>query len=268
LVRQHLSIRLRTRGTKRSEKSATGRTTMGDRLKVGGVAALIEAATFIVGIAMFATVLGDYTTGDPTPAESVAFLVDEQAALYIWNLVIFIVFGVALVPVVLALHERMRAATPALAQASAAFGMVWVGLVLAAGMVANIGIGTVADLNETDPARAETVWSALDSVQNGLGGGNEIAGGVWVLLVSLAALRTAALPTALNYLGIISGVAGLVTVVPPLEAVGAVFGVGLIVWFAWLGIAMLRDSRDPTSDRSRPPDAATRQGLRYEAPGQ
>lgn len=223
--------------------------------RVGGVAALIEAATFVFGIVMFVTMLSDYTTGDPTPGESVEFLADNQTALYIWNIVIFIVFGVALVPLVLALYNRLAARTPALAQASAAFGLVWAGLVLAAGMVTNIGIGTVADLNDTDPARAETVWSALDSVQNGLGGGNEIAGGVWVLLVSVGAIRTAALPRALNYLGIISGVAGLVTVVPPLEEVGAVFGLGLIVWFGWLGTFLVRDSRHPTDDRVRQPEA-------------
>jgi len=221
---------------------------MDQRQRIGGVAALVEAATFIVGIVMSVTVLSDYTLGDATPGESVAFLVDNEVALYIWNLIIFIVFGIALVPLVLALHERLKTGSPALAQASAAFGLIWGGLVLAAGMVTNIGIGTVADLYDTDPAQAETVWSALDSVQNGLGGGNEIAGGVWVLLVSLAAFRTEALPTALNYLGAISGVAGLITIVPPLEAVGAVFGLGLIVWFVWLGIIMLGGTRDVTTE--------------------
>ncbi len=220
-----------------------------NRQRVGGVAALVEAGTFIVGIVMFVTLLADYTTGNPTPAESVAFLVENQAALYVWNAIIFIVFGLALVPVVLALHERLKAKTPALAQASTAFGLIWVGLVLAAGMVTNIGIGTVADLEGTDPDRAATVWAALDSVQNGLGGGNEIAGGVWVLLVSIAALRSAVLPSALNYLGIVSGAAGLVTIVPPLEAVGAVFGLGLIVWFAWLGLLLLREFNVSMADR-------------------
>ena len=185
--------------------------------------------------------LTDYTTGDPTPAESVAFLVDNQAALYIWNLVIFIVFGIALVPLVLVLRERLKPRSPGLAQAAGAFGLIWAGLVLAAGMVSNIAIGTVADLHDTDPAPAEPVWSALDSVQNGLGGGNEIAGGVWVLLVSWAALKTAVLPRALNYLGLAAGVAGLITVIPALEAVGAVFGIGLIVWFAWLGVILLKE---------------------------
>ncbi len=223
---------------------------MSTKHRIGGIAALIEAVTFIVGIAMFVTMLADYTSGDPTPAESVAFLVDNQVALYVWNAVIFIVFGVVLVPVVLALHERLKTGAPALAQASTAFGLVWVGLVLAAGMVTNIGIGTVVDLSETNPAQAESVWSALDAVQNGLGGGNEIAGGVWVLLVSLGALRAAVLPKGLNYLGAASGVAGLVTVVPPLEAVGAIFGVGLIVWFVWVGMVLVREPDDPSATES------------------
>ncbi len=211
------------------------------RQRVGGIAALVAAATFVFGIVLFVTLLTDYTTGDPTPAESVAFLADHQAALYIWNLVIFIVFGIALVPLVLVLRERLKAESPGFAQAAGAFGLIWAGLVLAAGMVSNIAIGTVADLHDTDPAAAEPVWSALDSVQNGLGGGNEIAGGVWVLLVSWAALQTAVLPRALSYLGLTAGVAGLITVIPALEAIGAVFGIGLIIWFAWLGVLLLKE---------------------------
>lgn len=214
---------------------------MENRRQVGGIAALVAAATFLFGIVLFVSLLTDYTTGDPTPAESVAFLVDNQAALYIWNLVIFIVFGIALVPLVLVLRERLKPKSPGMAQAAGAFGLIWAGLVLAAGMVSNIAIGTVADLHDTDPAAAEPVWSALDSVQNGLGGGNEIAGGVWVLLVSWAALQTAVLPRALNYLGLTAGVAGLITVIPALEDVGAVFGIGLIIWFAWLGVLLLKE---------------------------
>ena len=160
---------------------------MDQKPRAAGIAALIAAATFVFGIVMFATVLTDYTTGDPTPEESVAFVVDHQAVLYVWNVVIFIVFGIVLVPLVLALRDRLKALSPAMAQASGAFGLIWAGLVIAAGMVSNIAIGTVSDLNDTDPAGAETVWSALDSVQNGLGGGNEIAGGVWIMLVSWAA---------------------------------------------------------------------------------
>lgn len=207
--------------------------------KAGGVAALIAAATFVVGLVMYATVLIDYTTADD-PRDAVAFLVDNQVPLYVWNLLIMIVFGVALVPLVLALHERVKGTSPVLARTATVFGLIWSGLVIATGMIVNIGFGTVVDLNESDPEMAATVWSAVDSVSNGLGGGNELVGGLWVLLFSVAALRAGWLPRGVNWFGAVIGVAGLVTLVPQLELVGAIFGLGLIVWFVWVGITMLR----------------------------
>jgi hypothetical protein len=82
-------------------------------------------------------------------------------------------------------------------------------------------------------------------VENGLGGGETIAGSLWILLVSWAALQAGGLPRALNYFGVVIGVAGMLsTVVPALEVVGIVFGLGFIVWFAWLGIVMLSSRQD------------------------
>ena len=209
--------------------------------RTGGIAALIAAATVVVGLGMFAFFLSDYTTGDPTPGESVAFLADNHAAMYIWNLITLIVFSIVLVVVALALHHRLKTAR-SLAQTATAFGLIWAGLLVAAGMVLNIGFGTVVDLHGTNPAQAESVWLAVDSVGNGLSGGMEIFGPIWVLLVSWAGLRTGVLPKALNYLGVVMAVAGLATIIPALEAVGAIFGLGLIVWLSWVGIVMLRSS--------------------------
>lgn len=58
--------------------------------------------------------------------------------------------------------------------------------------------------------------------------------------MSVAALQIGALPRTLNYVGIMIAAAGFVTIIPALEAVGAIFGLGLIVWLTWLGIVMLR----------------------------
>ncbi len=232
---------------------------MQGRHGTGGYAALAAAATFVFGFVMAATVLSDYTIGDPDPAESVAFLVDHQTALGIWYAVIYVGFGVALVPLVLTLRERLRNESPMLAEAGGVFGFIWAGLVIASGMIAIIGLGTVSDLYDVDPVQAEPVWSAIDSVQNGLGGGNEIVGGLWVLLISTAAMRAGSLPNALNYLGMVAGVAGIVTVLPALEDVGAVFGLGLIVWFVWVGFVLLRTgepSTPPRADRASTRGAA------------
>lgn len=92
-------------------------------------------------------------------------------------------------------------------------------------------------------AQRASVLRAMSTVEEGLGGGNELAGGLWILLASWAALRTRALPLALNMFGVVIGLAEILTIVPPLEVLGAVFGFGFILWFGWVGVVMLRGAR-------------------------
>ena len=212
----------------------------GPLTRVGGAAALLAAGTFFYGIVMFATTLAGYTDPDATPGESVAFLVGHQGALLAWYIGIFIVFGAALVPLGLALRNRLADGAPALANVSMVFAGIWAALMFATGMISNIGIEAVADLAASEPDRAVTVWSTLDAVTNGLGGGNELVGGIWILLVSIAGLMTARFPRWLNLVGLATAVAGLVTVVPDLEAFEMVFGLGSIIWFIGVGITLLR----------------------------
>ena len=74
-----------------------------------------------------------------------------------------------------------------------------------------------------------------------IGGGVEVVGGLWVLGISAAALRSrAVLPNSINLLGLVVGVCGAVTIVPVLSEMGAVFGLLQIVWFVGVGIVLLR----------------------------
>ncbi len=149
-----------------------------------------------------------------------------------------------MVPLVLALHERLKVGSPATAQIAAGFGIIWAGLIIASGMLFLKDIGVVAELYGKDQAQATTVWLTLSAVENALGGGIELPGGLWVLLVSWVALLAGVLPRTLNYLGVVSGVAGIITLVPALgELGGTIFGLGLIVWFVWVGTVMLRGSK-------------------------
>jgi hypothetical protein len=216
--------------------------------RAGAVGGLTAAATFVFGIALAIGSLSDYTTGDPTTGESVDFLLGHQSTLFVWYFVIFIVFGIAIIPLARALHGRLADVSPQLADIGAVFAYIWAGLMFATGMISNIGIAEVADLDETDPVGAERLWSAVDTVTEGLGGGNELVGGAWILLVSAAAWGTNRLPKGLNVLGIVSGLAALVTLVPGLTDVGIIFGLGSIAWFAWVGIVLLRT---PAPDAAR-----------------
>ncbi len=124
--------------------------------------------------------------------------------------------------------------------------------IIISGMLIINDLGVIADLYDEDPAQAVSAWLALDAVESGLGGAVELPGGLWVLLISWAALRTGGFPRTLNYLGVVIGVAGLLTVVPALgELGGAIFGLGSIAWFVWLGIVMLRGSQGAVPRRLR-----------------
>jgi prepilin signal peptidase PulO-like enzyme (type II secretory pathway) len=132
------------------------------------------------------------------------------------------------------------------------FGLIWAGFVIASGMVANVGLEAIAALHSQDAAKAEAAWVAIGAVQDGLGGGVEMVGGLWVILVSIASLRTSALPSMLGYLGLAIGAAGILTIAPVLRELGAAFGLGQIFWFAWLGVLMLRREAGTARARSRP----------------
>ena len=207
--------------------------------KIAGVAALFEAAIYASAIVYFLLVL-DFpsVTG---AAEMVELLVANETSIYVMNLLAYVVFGILLVVLVLALHQRLQSGSPALMQTATIFGLIWAGLVIASGMIANVGTAAVVGLYGTDPSQAATVWMGISPVIEGLGGGNEIVGGLWTLLVSLAALRAGLLHRALNYLGLVVGGAGILSAIPALgEIGGGVFGLTQLVWFVGLGILLLR----------------------------
>ncbi|GAB4429609.1 MAG: hypothetical protein Kow0031_10180 [Anaerolineae bacterium] len=207
--------------------------------KWGGVAALYEALAYVIGIIGFLMVVNISEITDPL--QKVAAIADNQGLLTLLHLIVYVVWGAVLVVLALALHDRLDGENSAVVRAATAFGLIWAGLVIASGMIYNIGMDTVAGMFAADPAQAATVWLAVEAVFTGLGGGVEVVGGLWVLLLSVAALRSGALPRLLNYLGLLVSAAGLATVVPALGEIGGmVFGLTQIVWFAWLGIALLR----------------------------
>ena len=216
---------------------------MNNLQKLGGFAALYEAAAYLVGMVFFLVVV-DYTNVTD-PVQKVALLADNQSIIYFLNLFIYVIFGIVLIVLALALYDSLKKDAPAVMQVATALALIWAGLVIASGMIANVATAVVVDLASSDAAQAATLWSAIEPVVDGIGGGNEMVGGLWTLLVSWVALRTGAFNKALNILGLAAGAAGVISAVPALAEIGGmIFGLGQLVWFAWLGIAMLRGSAD------------------------
>lgn len=213
---------------------------MSDLQRIGGMAALLEATIYV-----FAFVFFGAFWNFPTDADSVhkfAFLAENQVILSIVNLIMYVVFGILLAVLVIAINARLKSNTPTLSQIASIFGVVWVGLVIASGMIANIGLTVALELSAKDPEQAMIVWRTIYAVVEGLGGGNEVVGGLWVLLLSFAALKGDELSKLLNYFGIFVGFVGILTVYPA-QVLTEVFGVSQIVWFSWLGVTMFSSSK-------------------------
>lgn len=217
--------------------------------KAGGAAALYLAAAYVAAMPYFLVVV-DYP-GATTAADKVALILRSYSSMLAMYLATYVVFGIVLGVLAFALYDRLRAAAPFAARVATGLGALWAFALVASGMVFNYGMTTVAALAKTDAPQAAVVWQTIEPVAQGLGGaGGELLGGLWVLLVSWIALRGRVLPKALNWLGIGIGVAGIASVVPQLQPLAYAFGLLQIVWFAWLGAAMLRGSVAAEEDQS------------------
>lgn len=207
--------------------------------KFGGFSALYMALAHLIGIVIFLVVL-DYTS-ITDPVQKVALNVDMQPIVFSTNLLMYVFFGFALSILALAVSDRLKSGMPGLMQVTAVIGIIWAGSLIASGMVSNAGLATIVPLYAKDPAQAVLVFQGIETVANGLGNANgEILGGIWTLLVSIAALRTKGLPKALNILGLVVGTVGIITIIPVLGTLVGIFGAGQIIWLVWLGIVLLR----------------------------
>lgn len=205
--------------------------------RAGGLAALFCALSYVSGFGLFFGFLD--RSGYEGLSGNLAFALDNQLVIALAMIALYLAFGIALTVLVVALHRR-SGSDDFIMQIATSFGLVWVGLVLASGMTGLIGLQTVAAIAIQDYMTAATIWSAVGIVQSALGGGIELVGGLWMLMICVVALRDKLLPAWLNWPGIIIAVTGIITMVPGLGDFAMLFGIGQIFWLTALGIIMIR----------------------------
>ena len=214
-------------------------------IKLGAVAAFIEAAAYLIGFAFLILWLAPIEEGGMSSSEKLQFILSNKTLYQYWILIIYVLFGVALTFLVTALHHLLVASSTSseLISVGTVFGYVWVVLVIASGMITNIGLEVVAKQFSTQPQQAIVLWQTIETIQNGLGGGVEIMGGLWVFIFSLYALSIRQEGRIIHYLGLFVGVSGILTVIPNLSFLGAAFGLSQIIWFILIGIHLFKQSK-------------------------
>lgn len=216
---------------------------MKDLQKFGAFSAFYLAFVYIAGIALFLFVL-DYPNISE-PLQKMELLVTHQNLLYITNIMMYVLFGFGLIIFMSALCKQYKKKSMHLLPIATIVGIIWAGLLIASGMVANAGISQALQLYKTDPSQATLFWLQIETVANGLGGANgEILGGVMTLLIGIAGLRNGFFSRGLQYLGILVGIVGIASIIPGLHDLAGLFALAQIIWFIWTGFTLLQEKSE------------------------
>src|SRR5512143_924087 len=113
-------------------------------LKVGGIAALLHAADYIVGIIVGVTLI--FPILDANPGQYVAFVAENQTLVDVWNLISYWGSAITLVVIALALYHRLKAGSPVLVQTATVFGLIWAALIIASANLMLRDSGVIASL--------------------------------------------------------------------------------------------------------------------------
>ncbi|MFA7540641.1 MAG: hypothetical protein WCZ02_00915, partial [Lysobacterales bacterium] len=97
---------------------------MVDLQRAGGIAAVLQALAYVVGFAVLATLLNPGNTESWSSEQRLDFILERKLGFQIWMNFIYVVFGIALVILATALHERLKNHLPGLMQVATAFGLI------------------------------------------------------------------------------------------------------------------------------------------------
>ncbi|XLS30099.1 hypothetical protein ACJD0Z_04560 [Flavobacteriaceae bacterium M23B6Z8] len=206
--------------------------------KIGGFCSILLGSIYILAFSIYGAIL-NYPKADATETEKLNFLSDNYLTLSIITFISYVLFGILLAVLVVSIHQRIKDFLPDLSILTSIFGIIWVGLVIASGMITNIALNTVLDIGVKEPENAMLIWRSVGIVSEGLGGGNEIVGGIWVLLLSIVSFKNQLFSKLLNILGVFVGIIGILTVFP-FDLFKEIFGISQIIWFIWIGISLIR----------------------------
>ncbi|WP_088330407.1 hypothetical protein [Lacimicrobium sp. SS2-24] len=173
-------------------------------------------------------------------SDKIAYIASEQSLLSLAYVLGYLLFGCLLLVAVQATHARLISTSSHLLNFATAFGLIWVVLMMCSGMIALVGMNTMVKLFSQGSSHADTLFYVYNPIVNGLGGGIELVGGMWVLVLSIHGLKTAQLAKGLHLFGLIVGLLGIGTVFQSLAGIKEAFGLSQIVWFICMGIALLK----------------------------
>lgn len=206
--------------------------------KLAGLAFIAMALCYISLFIIYGAILSKPTDGGTT--EKIAYLV-EHKALYNFTYVLGYMFFACLlcfcVYVISTLDTQASKATKAM---TSLFGYFWVLVLLCTGMIGLTANELITGYQTSNPAAAEVIYFAKIMMTESLGGGIEFIGGVWLVLLAVMIWRHSLASKPLAVFTLIKGAVGIATLCSAETILREIFGVTGIVWFIWMGIALIK----------------------------
>ena len=170
----------------------------------------------------------------------ITYIATQQSMLSLAYIIGYLIFGCLLLIAVQAAHVRLNTLPSHLLNTASAFGFIWVVLMMCSGMIALVGMNTMLTLFAEGSPSTDTLFYVYTTMVNGLGGGIELVGGMWVFLLSLSGLKTGQLLKGLHLFGLVVGVLGILTLCQSMPEIKQAFGLSQTVWFSWMGFVLLK----------------------------
>lgn len=194
-------------------------------------------------------------SGYDTPERYLEFIIENRDIYFVGYLVSGILFSFSLIILVQSIYQRFKQASPELMKFTAVVGYLWVCIVLASSMIFLTSLGAIAKYHAINPEQALAINRSISIVVDAFGGEIELVGAVRVLAISYVGLKSKIFSSVLHYWGGLVGVAGILTLFSGFsflstnaffELTTAIFGLGQILWFLALGVALLRETQGGT----------------------
>lgn len=200
-----------------------------------GTTSWIAGLSFLVGMIVYVALLSYVSYGDTAQAvlPQLEFIASYSTLLYVWYFVIYILFGLALIGFQISIKTHL--VTDFFRSFALILGYLWAGITIVTGMLANVGTHMILELMGQHQELAISQWYNLQMLINGMGGGNEIVGGLWLIAMGLSLNIHCSLTPLLRSIALVFGCVGVLTAAPMLEYLGGIFGVGCMLWFFVMG---------------------------------
>jgi hypothetical protein len=196
--------------------------------KLAAISAVYGGLSYIGGIFVYLQLL-QYDSVS-TASEQLAIIGNNPVLVHITTLHIYVLFSFGIILLATYLYLKLKDQQPALGLLSLITGVIWSTLLIASGFI-SMGV-TALLMSGTTVSELAYAWQVIDIVSNALGGGNELIGGVFAGLVSLALYKVRGSSIVTSILGIFVLIGGVISALPYLADIGiGIFVISQIPWF-------------------------------------